>query len=37
VDLGDPGWGRRAGPGRQLLTGEAGADGFYYACLIRPA
>jgi 16S rRNA (cytosine967-C5)-methyltransferase len=37
VDLGEPGWGTRAGPGRQLLTGEAGVDGFYYACLTRPA
>jgi 16S rRNA (cytosine967-C5)-methyltransferase len=37
VDLGEPGWGRRAGPGRQLLPGEAGTDGFYYACLTRPA
>lgn len=37
VDLGEPGWGRRAGPGRQLLTGEAAADGFYYACVTRPA
>lgn len=37
VDLGEPGWGRRSGPGRQLLTGEAGVDGFYYACLTRPA
>jgi 16S rRNA (cytosine967-C5)-methyltransferase len=37
VDLGEPGWGRRAGPGRQLLTGEAGVDGFYYACLTRSA
>jgi len=37
VDLGEPGWGRRAGPGRQLLTGEAALDGFYYACLTRPA
>jgi 16S rRNA (cytosine967-C5)-methyltransferase len=37
VDLGEPGWGRRSGPGRQLLTGEAGVDGFYYACLLRPA
>jgi 16S rRNA (cytosine967-C5)-methyltransferase len=36
VDLGEPGWGRRAGPGRQILPGEAGADGFYYACLTRP-
>lgn len=36
VDLGEPGWGRRAGPGRQLLPGEAGTDGFYYACLSRP-
>lgn len=37
VDLGEPGWGRRAGPGRQVLTGEAALDGFYYACLTRPA
>ncbi|MFU8894900.1 MAG: 16S rRNA (cytosine(967)-C(5))-methyltransferase RsmB [Gammaproteobacteria bacterium] len=37
VDLGEPGWGRRAGPGRQILPGEAEADGFYYACLVRPA
>jgi 16S rRNA (cytosine967-C5)-methyltransferase len=36
VDLGEPGWGRRAGPGRQILPGEAGVDGFYYACLMRP-
>jgi 16S rRNA (cytosine967-C5)-methyltransferase len=36
VDLGEPGWGRRAGPGRQVLTGEAAMDGFYYACLTRP-
>ena len=36
VDLGEPDWGRRSGPGRQLLTGEAGVDGFYYACLLRP-
>jgi 16S rRNA (cytosine967-C5)-methyltransferase len=37
LDLGEPGWGRRSGPGRQLLGGEAGVDGFYYACLLRPA
>ncbi|NGX17653.1 16S rRNA (cytosine(967)-C(5))-methyltransferase RsmB [Wenzhouxiangella sp. XN24] len=37
IDLGEPGWGRRAGPGRQVLSGEAGADGFYYACITRPA
>ncbi len=37
VDLSEPGWGRRAGPGRQVLTGEAAMDGFYYACLTRPA
>ena len=37
VDLGEPGWGRRAGPGRQLLSGEAGVDGFYYACLVKTA
>jgi len=36
VDFGEPAWGRRAGPGRQILTGEAGLDGFYYACLTRP-
>lgn len=37
VDLGEPGWGRRAGPGRQVLAGEAAMDGFYYACLTQPA
>jgi 16S rRNA (cytosine967-C5)-methyltransferase len=37
LDLGETGWGRRSGPGRQLLPGEAGVDGFYYACLTRPA
>ncbi|NHA15720.1 16S rRNA (cytosine(967)-C(5))-methyltransferase RsmB [Thioalkalivibrio sp. XN279] len=37
VDFGEPAWGRRAGPGRQLLSGEAGADGFYYACLVKTA
>ena len=26
-------WGLPAGPGRQVLTGEGGMDGFYYACL----
>ncbi|MDH3589309.1 MAG: 16S rRNA (cytosine(967)-C(5))-methyltransferase RsmB [Gammaproteobacteria bacterium] len=26
-------WGRNSGPGRQILTGEAGMDGFYYSCL----
>lgn len=28
-------WGRRAAPGRQILTGEAAMDGFYYACLTK--
>lgn len=28
-------WGREAGPGRQILPGEAGMDGFYYAILAR--
>ncbi|MGD8573548.1 MAG: 16S rRNA (cytosine(967)-C(5))-methyltransferase RsmB [Gammaproteobacteria bacterium] len=32
--IGGP-WGRADGPGRQILTGEEGADGFYYACLIK--
>lgn len=27
------GWGVAAGSGRQVLTGEDGMDGFYYACL----
>ena len=31
----NPGWGVVAGPGRQILPGEAGMDGFYYACLIK--
>ena len=26
-----------AGPGYQLLPGEAGTDGFYYACLRKRA
>ncbi|HEY1991606.1 MAG TPA: 16S rRNA (cytosine(967)-C(5))-methyltransferase RsmB, partial [Gammaproteobacteria bacterium] len=26
-------WGVSAGPGRQVLTGQGGMDGFYYACL----
>ncbi|MGH8283544.1 MAG: 16S rRNA (cytosine(967)-C(5))-methyltransferase RsmB [Gammaproteobacteria bacterium] len=26
-------WGVSAAPGRQILTGEGGMDGFYYACL----
>ena len=30
-------WGRPAGPGRQVLTGEGGMDGFYYACLHKRA
>jgi 16S rRNA (cytosine967-C5)-methyltransferase len=32
------GWPQSAGasgPGHQVLTGEAGMDGFYYACLVR--
>lgn len=29
----DTGWGVASGPGRQVLTGEGGMDGFYYACL----
>ena len=28
-------WGRPAGAGRQILTGEGGMDGFYYARLTR--
>ena len=26
-------WGAGAGPGRQILTGQGGMDGFYYACM----
>ncbi|MEJ2515430.1 MAG: 16S rRNA (cytosine(967)-C(5))-methyltransferase RsmB [Gammaproteobacteria bacterium] len=33
VDLSAASWGRDSGPGRQLLPGDAGVDGFYYACL----
>ena len=29
----DVSWGVSAGPGRQVLTGQGGMDGFYYACL----
>lgn len=32
-----PAWGRPAGPGRQILPGEAGMDGFYYARLRKEA
>lgn len=28
-------WGRDCEPGRQILPGEAGMDGFFYACLQR--
>ncbi len=28
-------WGREDGPGRQILPGETGMDGFYYACLTK--
>lgn len=28
-------WGTEAGPGRQILPGEAGMDGFFYALLAR--
>ncbi|MGI9265235.1 MAG: 16S rRNA (cytosine(967)-C(5))-methyltransferase RsmB [Gammaproteobacteria bacterium] len=31
----DVDWGRDMNPGRQLLTGKAGMDGFYYACLVK--
>ena len=30
-------WGRPAGPGRQILPGEAGMDGFFYARLRKEA
>ena len=29
----DTDWGVAAGPGRQVLTGEGGMDGFYYGCV----
>ncbi len=29
----DASWGRVSGAGRQILPGESGMDGFYYACL----
>lgn len=28
-------WGREDGPGRQILPGEQGMDGFFYACFVR--
>ncbi len=32
------GWGREDGPGRQILPGDDGMDGFFYACVSkRPA
>jgi 16S rRNA (cytosine967-C5)-methyltransferase len=30
-------WGRAVGAGRQILPGEAGMDGFFYACLRKEA
>lgn len=30
-------WGREQGVGRQLLPGDGGGDGFYYACLVKRA
>lgn len=30
-------WGRASEPGRQILPGEQGMDGFFYACLQRTA
>ena len=30
-------WGRALAHGRQILPGEAGMDGFYYAVLVKPA
>ena len=29
------GWGRACGPGRQILPGEVGMDGFFHACLSK--
>jgi 16S rRNA (cytosine967-C5)-methyltransferase len=34
LTLHDP-WGRPAGAGRQILPGEAGMDGFFYAALVK--
>ena len=30
------GWGRACGPGRQILPGEVGMDGFFHACVSKP-
>jgi 16S rRNA (cytosine967-C5)-methyltransferase len=30
-------WGRALEWGRQIIPGEAGMDGFYYAALVKPA
>jgi 16S rRNA (cytosine967-C5)-methyltransferase len=35
ADALDPGFGHAAGAGRQRLPGESGADGFFYARLVR--
>ena len=35
IASGWPGFGAADGFGRQILPGEAGADGFYYAALIK--
>ncbi|SEO88409.1 16S rRNA (cytosine(967)-C(5))-methyltransferase RsmB [Aquisalimonas asiatica] len=31
----DAPWGRATAHGRQILSGESGMDGFYYACLVK--
>ncbi|MCP4388232.1 MAG: 16S rRNA (cytosine(967)-C(5))-methyltransferase RsmB, partial [Gammaproteobacteria bacterium] len=36
-DWGDAAWGERRPNGRQILTGSANMDGFYYALLSKPA
>jgi 16S rRNA (cytosine967-C5)-methyltransferase len=35
VDEIEADWGRPAGPGRQILTGESDMDGFFYARLVK--
>lgn len=35
VPGGSPDWGREQIAGRQILPGDAGMDGFYYACLTK--
>ena len=36
IDIDDVAWGEQRPNGRQILTGSANMDGFYYALLSKP-